>query len=128
MVKRNEFPKAKSFVDNPLQLEKFSLRRLLAAFVLFGALLMFFASISQFYSAVDIAAKCKTGALQPELCVDLAYKISGTGVLVGEGDITNRQLMLEFIAVPVAKFFFWGAILIFAWFFYKADKIRLPLI
>ncbi len=106
----------------------FNLRKLLAAFILFCALLMFFSAISQFYSAVDIASRCKTGALPANTCVDLAYKISGTGVVIGEGNFTTRQLLFEFIAVPVAKFFFWAAVLIFSWFLYKADKIKLPFI
>ena len=89
---------------------------------------MFFSAFSQLYSAVDIASRCNSGDLQPEICTDLAYKISGTGVLIGEGDFTMRQLLFEFIAAPLANILFWAAGLIFAWFLYRADRIRLPFI
>jgi hypothetical protein len=112
--------------------------RLVGAFILTAAVLMFFASVAEMFDSWD-AVKDLDSCLvsvnavnydseykfQVQDCRDTLYYKTGLYLKPGQGQPTLRQ-SVQVLLKPIAGVFFWLAILFLGWLFYKSGELILP--
>ena len=118
--------------------DKLHLPRLIGAFILFAALLMFMRAGGQMFDSWDTlqnypACIAEAGAADPELgqlqymdCKNSLNEITGVQLKGGQDNLTQRQFWLAFL-LPIANLFFWAAIFLVGIIFYKSGTIIIPI-
>ncbi|MBI4053647.1 MAG: hypothetical protein HY394_06455 [Candidatus Diapherotrites archaeon] len=105
------------------------LPKLIGAFILFAAVLMFFRATAVMFDSWDVTKDCIDKATTKETvleCQDSIYKITGIHLKPGAGEITTRQL-LEIFLGPIANLLFWGAAVILGLLLYRTGSLTIPI-
>jgi len=105
------------------------LPKLIGAFILFAAILMFFRATAVMFDSWDITKDCIDNATTPETvlsCQNSIYTVTGIFLKPGAGEITARQL-LEIFLGPIANLLFWGAAVVLGLLLYRTGNLVIPI-
>ena len=108
--------------------------RLIGAFILFAALLMFVRASALMFDSWDnlkYFEKCiekidPTSQAEFDECRTSLYKATGIYVKEGQGKLTSRQFWGALLG-PIASVLFWLAVLFLGWIFYKTGDLIVPI-
>jgi len=118
--------------------DKLHLPRLIGAFIIFAALLMFVRAGGEMFDSWDavqnypdclstIDSTDETAVqLQYLDCKDSLETMTGLSIRGGQWDLTQRQFWSAFL-YPIANLFFWAAIFLVGTIFYKSGTIIIPI-
>lgn len=107
------------------------LLKLIGAFLLFAALLMFFKSGAVMFNSWDALKEypaCLGGVQSQadfESCRLTLYYNAGVFPSLSQAELTSRQIWSAFLG-PIAEVFFWAAAFIFGIILYKTGRIIFP--
>ncbi|MFA4907114.1 MAG: hypothetical protein WC602_02490 [archaeon] len=108
------------------------LLKLIGAFVLFAALLMFFQAGAGMFNSWDAlkAYPACIGGVQSQFdfegCRTALYYNTGLFPSAGQAELSSRQVWFALLG-PIAQVLFWAALFIFGIILYKTGRIILPI-
>ena len=118
--------------------------RLIGAFIVFAALIMFVGAAAHMFDSWDALKKfpsCVTevneeyydGTLSEEVaqlrlldCKDSLYNITGLALKGNQYQITNRQFWVALLG-PIANLFVWAVVFLLGLIFYRTGNIVIPI-
>ena len=107
--------------------------KLIGAFVLIAALLMFIASVAGMFESweniTDVQDCLQNAKLEPSFisqCQEKSVNSTGIYVRAGQGEMTLKQ-MTQALLPPISIMFFWLAVLVLGGLFYKSGNVVIPI-